>query len=799
MAQREPENLYGDFGSVPKAEPTTTGGGIPLSVRATPEDFGAQVGKAKEQFGSALQGVGKDLSTLGETYSGIVAETSANNALTKQIENNNNRRADLLSSEGQDAVNKFPAYQQGVTDDFNTLRSSLDPRAQRIFDNMGRRQVATYLSEGTSYAATQGKQALFDSNTQLGDAHIKSMLTPAVAANPQSVYEAGAAIQYAHQPSAATPNTVQDPDSGDFKWADTPEGKGTKAVFEAKQGEVMGNMVSTAVTTVAKQDPIKASQMLDQYKSMIPPSYQASLSAALAQPVFDQHLQVGTQQFKMGLHSDYNEALTNPAPKLGPSVSDAFFQQESSGGSAKYNNIVGAGNVAVGPMQITPDTWNTWKGLGIVKQGEAIDNPAQNEAVGRRAVNYYLDQYKDDPQQIQKSAVAYHSGPGNVSPLGSPTAYINNTVDDLGKHTADYVSDIQGRITGMGAQPVGQGSIPGAPPQNYGRNADGGMITPADYAVAHRFDLIQNARVWARQQMPGNLKFENAMAERANGYITQLSSDQTATDHQVMAQVYKGISGGLSKDGSPPKDYDELMAIPGMKEGVAYLSTRDVNTMNFANNIPTMQAKQQRNPDNPNQGNSPNFYHSAQLFFQNKGFQTENELHGAMGRNDETGINLPDYKALSYLQTQLGSDASLKASFSDEMSAIAHAGGNIDGKGEERASAFLNTAIKAFKDNSTKDSPMSNSDLFNELKDNVAVLKPGIMSQISNILKSQPTVLPGGMVGSQENSNPPSAQVSAPETPNTGKVMVMDGSGKKFMLPENQLEEAEKSGYKKVE
>ena len=79
--------------------------------------------------------------------------------------------------------------------------------------------------------------------------------------------------------------------------------------------------------------------------------------------------------------------------------------------------------------------------------GEDINNPADNVRVGQRILAGYLQKYNGD---AARAAVAYFSGPGNVSPPGSPTPWIRNKGD--GNNTvAQYVAaaaDLQWNCSG---------------------------------------------------------------------------------------------------------------------------------------------------------------------------------------------------------------------------------------------------------------------------------------------------------------------------------------------------------------
>ncbi len=101
--------------------------------------------------------------------------------------------------------------------------------------------------------------------------------------------------------------------------------------------------------------------------------------------------------------------------------STGIFSQESGGAGGKFGNQVSSTG-AIGGAQIMPATFKQY-----AKPGEDINNPADNKAVGQRIINDYAKKYDGDPARI---AVAYYSGPGNVSPAGSENPWIEDKSRD---------------------------------------------------------------------------------------------------------------------------------------------------------------------------------------------------------------------------------------------------------------------------------------------------------------------------------------------------------------------------------
>jgi hypothetical protein len=120
---------------------------------------------------------------------------------------------------------------------------------------------------------------------------------------------------------------------------------------------------------------------------------------------------------------------------------NAIYGQESNSGQNNRTSVTGA----IGPGQIQPGTWAQY-----AQPGEDIHNDKDNVAVSKRIVNDLVGKFGPDASRV---AVGYFSGPGNVSPPGSPTPWIKNSHDPNQKYVASYVSDVQSRLKNMPSDP----------------------------------------------------------------------------------------------------------------------------------------------------------------------------------------------------------------------------------------------------------------------------------------------------------------------------------------------------------
>lgn len=115
-----------------------------------------------------------------------------------------------------------------------------------------------------------------------------------------------------------------------------------------------------------------------------------------------------------------------------------FYGQESSSGKADTSkpNVQGA----QGPMQVTKDTFETYKKKGIIPASYDLNDPGQAYASGVLILN---DLHKKHGQDVNKIAAEYFGGPGAINADGS----INiNRADASGKSVGSYINDIRARM-----------------------------------------------------------------------------------------------------------------------------------------------------------------------------------------------------------------------------------------------------------------------------------------------------------------------------------------------------------------
>jgi hypothetical protein len=148
---------------------------------------------------------------------------------------------------------------------------------------------------------------------------------------------------------------------------------------------------------------------------------------------------------------DKPSSAATPGAGTSGDLGDAIYAQESGSGVNTSTSPTGAR----GPMQIEPNTWETWKRQGFVHPNERIDNADDNLAVAKRRINAFVQEYGGDKQ---RAMVAYYSGPGNVRPVGEAgTPWINDfhpPAGVAGPSTSEYVAQVTRKLGNSPAIPT---------------------------------------------------------------------------------------------------------------------------------------------------------------------------------------------------------------------------------------------------------------------------------------------------------------------------------------------------------
>lgn len=149
---RGSENFYGSEGSVPNQQPLQGTGAGPLSVKANPEDFGAQVGQGLEKFGAT----GEEIS---QHFSEMAVHTATNDAYVNgyapQV---NNLVSEYKKLSGTEAIQQLPVYQKQLQDLNQKYLSMGSPMQQELMGQLVARHTISTMDNMSNHADQQWQQ-----------------------------------------------------------------------------------------------------------------------------------------------------------------------------------------------------------------------------------------------------------------------------------------------------------------------------------------------------------------------------------------------------------------------------------------------------------------------------------------------------------------------------------------------------------------------------------------------------------------------------------------------------------------
>ena len=250
---------------------------------------------------------------------------------------------------------------------------------------------------------------------------------------------------------AAAPNDDEAGRNVDMANAALAGGVSAGVYTPLQQRAMLSQTVRQAVELRGAADPSGANALAGKYESLLTAADQVAITNQLKPALLRQATLAGvngitgtaaggaaaTAGTNGGIAAS-SEGGADPSD----AVANAIYAQESGSGANPSTSVDGA----KGGFQIMPATFAQY-----AKPGESIDNPADNQAVGRRIVQ---DLYTKSGGDAARTAAGYFSGPGNMAPAGAATPYVRDAADGNGKTTSSYVSDVMSRL---GA------SVPGMP------------------------------------------------------------------------------------------------------------------------------------------------------------------------------------------------------------------------------------------------------------------------------------------------------------------------------------------------
>lgn len=235
------------YDPVPSIAPTEAATPRP-NVNAPVGAFGGEVAHAIEGLGAVTTHAGNELFGRAVAIQQLNNETEAREADAKYMIGAGDLHAKFNSLEGQERVKAFPQYTKDLQDLRVKTRNDLsNPMAQKMYDASSLSTMGRSIFNGAGAAATANKEW---AHTTVNAQH--ELLVKGTYDSPDDDSAFRAAISQNHSTSAT-------------RAALTPGGASPERVaLMQRQGD--STIASNRILGMARNQPYKASQMLEQYK-----------------------------------------------------------------------------------------------------------------------------------------------------------------------------------------------------------------------------------------------------------------------------------------------------------------------------------------------------------------------------------------------------------------------------------------------------------------------------------------------------------------------------------------------------
>jgi hypothetical protein len=485
----------GNYTGAPSTQPQ--GGDTPfLRDSATPNAFGVNVDEANQQLGKAISGVGNEIGSIANQL-----QDDYNTAATLDGQNRFNmavaqRTAEHNQLTGKAALDDQPAYQQFISDTREKILSGAPNGAVARQMNQRLSNISTALLVDSTRHVTAETYRYRQDQLQ-GDIQLKQ---DQAAQDPDNVDKLRANVAGIKQSTAK------------YFEGEPPE----KIQFEQKKAVAIA--MNSRFTSLAQQG--RADQAMKEYDAV---------RNDIVDPGDRIHDSIYEAQ-KSQSADRFARQMVSGAGTVEGAV-NAIYGQESGFGKNSKTSV----DNAHGPMQIIPATFKMY-----AKEGETLDDPEANKAVGHRIIEDYYQKYNGDLARI---ATAYFSGEGNVSETGS-TPWKNDYKDGNGKSVSSYVADVLARAQDKTTQ----------------------LNSPLTESQA-----AEKARIFANQQFPNDPKVADQFEQATRTQYHKTRGDIEAIKRDATYNARDLIYAKNSVDpNATPSTWGELITDPKF---VGYVDT----------------------------------------------------------------------------------------------------------------------------------------------------------------------------------------------------------------------------------
>lgn len=187
-----------------------------------------------------------------------------------------------------------------------------------------------------------------------------------------------------------------------------------------------------------------------------------------------------------------------------PVVTPSTVSQALTGTEASGPNAVSPKGAA-GTRQIRQGTFDQY-----ALPGESFNREADRVRVSDRVIDDLWRKYPNDPQRV---AVGYFSGPGNISAPGSPNPWVNNNNDgnmDVSQYVQSFNRKLAG-VTGAAAGGAGAGGAAGGPTAGAAAVGPPTPTVAQEKGMSSDVDRIGKDQAMVQDTQTGALRAQAAM------------------------------------------------------------------------------------------------------------------------------------------------------------------------------------------------------------------------------------------------------------------------------------------------
>lgn len=683
---------YGDYGSVPNQQPVNGSGASSMGVHADADSFGAQIGAGEQRLGAEGQEVANQ-------FGGMILETAANQAELGYIQAAGNLKAKYAQYEGNAAEAMRPQYQADLQAARSQYREGLPLGAQKAFDSNTIRSVGYQTSEYASYAAGQVKSANLKSHDALMDAAVAHTGDLATVLDDKRfgeqvlapIIHGGNAVADIHGDAIAA--TGINPDTGNYSYPDTPEGKAAEARHLSITNAKLASAYETAAKTVAdNQGASAAVDWAKKHWDMMPDSAKVKMNQYLAPKMINEDINSAVASANASLVSKQQQQILSNVPKA-PLDANAPL-------SVRNNNPGNLRDSSTGEFRVfnTPE-----EGTAAMRSDLTAKITGNSPAMEKNYGKHYSP-------TLSNLITTYAPASEN-----DPKAYIATVSKETGLAPDQVLTtkDIDKLMPAMAKVEAGgaSGGVSKEYPNDYERLSASkeSFVNDAVNSITQKRGTDLGLIDTTKRRAEANI---NAQIREAKG---KLDSDQRSIQSAI---------DGSATNGRIPMTVEELRSIPDMAKLVDKVQ---IEQPTFYGSIITRIAKAQHADATQN---SPNAYDAIQatldtskpfgrqerIEYLSKGLGTENPGYSISQKdfNDaKPAVDLTDGQK----------------TISDTMRNIAQANGNLDGNGQQRAVQWYNHVMTAYKQ---KPTDQDDGTFFNSIKDTILPPMPSRMQQLQN-------------------------------------------------------------------